>query len=231
VWPPSTNSSRRTTSACCASSSSRRAIATRPRVGRRKHRHRLLDHSAGLRRQQPVLGDAVPSLRKGGPVPRPRGLVRGEEPLRVDRGLGRLLGGSPRAAERGAPPLPLPRRPGLVQQDPEQPGPERGAPLEPVDASKDTEPRLLDDVLGDLPGGDVHPGHPDHRAVVLLDQEPERGLVPVAQRLDESVVRRERRPHAASVATRPGYRSISTARGGGRLRAMRGRFCSVGRVL
>ncbi len=85
-----------------------------------------------------------------------------------------------------------------VGEDVEDPGLERGAALEAVDALQDGEPGLLGDLLRDGPAGDEGLGEPDHGRVVGVDELGEGGLVPVAQPSHEVVI-----SHARSVGRAP----------------------------
>jgi hypothetical protein len=50
---------------------------------------------------------------------------------------------------------------------------------------QDAEPRVLHDLLGDGVGRHVHPGDPEHRCLVPLEERHERGLVAAPQPFDE----------------------------------------------
>jgi hypothetical protein len=82
--------------------------------------------------------------------------------------------------------LALGTRLGRVREDPEDPGLQRGAPLEAVDPLHDPQPRLLHDLLGDGRVPDVHHREPKQRGVVALDENGERALVAVAQPLHDA---------------------------------------------
>ena len=98
---------------------------------------RLLHEGAGLMGEEPLLRRLVPVLRKAHPVPDP--LVTGrEEPVRRDRGL--AVVGIVLRRERGKgqrPRLALATTLGLVGQDAEEPGAERGSLFEAIDTLED----------------------------------------------------------------------------------------------
>ena len=81
-----------------------------------------------------------------------------------------------------------------VGEDPEDPGLERRAALEPVDPAHHRDPGLLHDLLGDRARGHVGLRDPDHRRAVAVDQLGERRLVAVAESGDQVRVA-ARRPH------------------------------------
>jgi hypothetical protein len=57
-----------------------------------------------------------------------------------------------------------------------------------VEPSHDAEPRLLDHVVGDRVGRDVHPGDAAHRGPELVDEHHERRFVTRAEQLDEGAI-------------------------------------------
>lgn len=77
--------------------------------------------------------------------------------------------------------------PGLcpVDDDPQQPGPERRPEFEAVDPVDDRQQGVLDDVLRRLGAGDVDERHPHHRLVMAVEQRPEGRLVAGPQTLHE----------------------------------------------
>src|SRR5205085_12249111 len=74
---------------------------------------------------------------------------------------------------------------GDVGQDPEDPGPQRGAAFEAVEALEDAEPGLRGDVLRSRLGRHIDPRDAHERRLVLAHQLSERLLVALAQRVDE----------------------------------------------
>jgi hypothetical protein len=98
---------------------------------------------------------------------------------------------SPAREENGRAALSLAACLRRVDQDPEDPGSQRGPALEPVETLEDPEPGVLDDLGGDRVARDVHPRHPAHRRAQLVDEDHERGLVAGPQALDEGeIIRR-----------------------------------------
>ena len=73
-------------------------------------------------------------------------------------------------------------RPRDVGDDSEQPGFQRRAPLEPVEAAKCAEPCLLDDLVGDGARADERERDFSHRRPVPVDERDERLLVAAAER-------------------------------------------------
>ena len=92
-----------------------------------------------------------------------------------------LLVASENRRERQAARLPALVMTGDVDQDPEDPGLERGAALEPVQGAQDLDPGLLHHLFSVRPLPDVAEGHPQHRAVVELDEAFERGFLAGSQ--------------------------------------------------
>ena len=102
-------------------------------------------------------------------------MVVAEEAVRVD---GRLVVGVAAEAREGhAAALALAPRLGRVREDPEDPGLQRRAALEAVEALEDAEPGFLDDLLGDGAARDEHHRHPQHRGPVAAEQLAEGGFV------------------------------------------------------
>ena len=81
--------------------------------------------------------------------------------------------------------LPTGARPGAVEEDPEEPGLERRAPLEALDAADDRHPRLLADLLGHGAAADGRLGQAEQPGLVAVDQFDERGLVAGLEPFDE----------------------------------------------
>jgi hypothetical protein len=77
----------------------------------------------------------------------------------------------------------LPRAPGAgdVHEDPEDPGLDRRALLEAVDAGDDGQPGLLDDLLGAGSRPHERRGHPAQGRIVAVEQPGERRLVPCSE--------------------------------------------------
>src|SRR5439155_8557998 len=101
--------------------------------------------------EQPLLR---PGLWLRRPVTRPALVIWRQEAVGIDRGLGHGVGSLERR-ERHRPALPLSTRLRDVRENPEDPGLQRGAALEAVDPVEDADPRLLHDLLGNRPAGDV----------------------------------------------------------------------------
>jgi GNAT superfamily N-acetyltransferase len=83
-----------------------------------------------------------------------------------------------------------------VDDDPEEPAPQRRTALERVDAAQEPHPGVLDHLLGHGPRSYPGEREPHHRLVVPLDQLGERGLVPCPEALHQPalvVVRAVRR--------------------------------------
>src|SRR5919198_3531618 len=136
--------------------------------------------------EEAFLGDPLPIVRRPPPLPRRDRVVVRMEPIRVDA---RLVGpGVPDRGERRAPPLALPSRLRGVHQDPEDPRPEGGPALEPVDPLQHADPGFLHDVLGDGSAGDVQEREAEHRRPVPLDEGEEGGLVASTERLERAGV-------------------------------------------
>jgi hypothetical protein len=76
-----------------------------------------------------------------------------------------------------------------VRQDAEDPRLERRAPFEAVEAAEDADPGLLDDFFRHLAGRYEDLRDANHRAVVALDELPERALVSFAQRFERLALR------------------------------------------
>ena len=126
-------------------------------------------------------------------------------PVGID---GRLIAlGSERREGDGAG-LARPARLGGVDDDAQDPCPQRGAALEAVDALEDTEPGVLDDLLRDRPRLHVVPRHGEHGRVVAFDERLERALVTRAQAREERALL-GRRPVLKSGL---GHRPTLTAR-------------------
>jgi len=77
---------------------------------------------------------------------------------------------------------------GLVGQDAEEPGAERGTPGEAVDALQDTDPCLLDDLFGNRLVGDKEAGETNQPRMLALDEGGERLLVATAQGEEQLLV-------------------------------------------
>ena len=88
---------------------------------------------------------------------------------------------------------------GAVGEYAEQPRLHRCASLEPVDASHHTEPRVLDDLLGDRPARYERLGEPQQALVVAHHEITERLLVAGAQGVEQHRVRID---HGVSVGRR-----------------------------
>jgi hypothetical protein len=131
-----------------------------------------------------LLGDLAPVVGERPPVAR-RPLRSGLEPLGLDARAGVV---TLERGERDAPTVPLRPRLGDVRDDPIHPGSERRSSLEAFEPVQDPQPRLLHDLLRDGPRGDVHPSHPEHRGLVLLDEHHERGLVAGTEAFDQGEV-------------------------------------------
>jgi hypothetical protein len=128
-----------------------------------------------------LFGQPLPIARVGPPVAGER-VVGATEAIGLDGGLpahGRQRGERHGAGVGGA------ARLGPVDEDPQDPRPQRRAALEAVEALQDAEPCLLDDLLGDGAARDVVAGDGEHRRVVALDQRLEGALVPGAQALEQ----------------------------------------------
>jgi hypothetical protein len=111
-------------------------------------------------------------------------VIGGQEALRVHgRLVGVLRGGQ--SGERHAATFARSAAQSHVREDAEDPGLERRAPLEAVEALQDPEPRLLHDLLGDVARLNVVARHRQHRAVVSLDERLEGLLVAGAQARQE----------------------------------------------
>ena len=118
------------------------------------------DAPAGLVGEQPLLGHVARAARARRPMAGPAVAVA-EEAIRLD---GRLVVGVAAEAREGhAAALALAPRLGRVREDPEDPGLQRRAALEAVEALEDAEPGFLDDLLGDGTARHEHHRHPQHR--------------------------------------------------------------------
>src|SRR5205807_2431111 len=78
-------------------------------------------------------------------------------------------------------PFPDGPRLGRVYHDAHDPGLEGGASLKPIEPAQHTEPGLLHHFLRDGRVGDVHPGQPQQRGLVALDQHHKGRLITLAQ--------------------------------------------------
>jgi hypothetical protein len=64
-----------------------------------------------------------------------------------------------------------------VDEDPQQPGLERGAPREAVEAAQDAQPCVLDDLFGDRPAGNEGGGQAQQHRLVAIHERKERRLI------------------------------------------------------
>src|SRR6266481_6100643 len=117
-----------------------------------------------------LLRQLVPAGRRAGPVAGPARVLLVEEAARVDRGLVIVGVHGRQRRERHRSTLAL--GPGLcgVREDAKDPGLQRRALLEAVDAADDREPRLLNDLVRN--GGTAHvgKGEPPERCVMACDE-------------------------------------------------------------
>ncbi len=90
-------------------------------------------------------------------------LLREQQPFRRERPFSRPIAPVPRLVEtvrdgrvlvcgieKDVPPFLRGAAPRAVREDPVEPGPKPGAPLEPLDTAKDADPGVLDDVFGQM---------------------------------------------------------------------------------
>lgn len=183
-WFPSVRSSASQTSGevqCCRSLSSNTACCPGGRLSTARSMTANVSvansRSSGAR---PSSSAATTSSRVGA-----------SETDRVDDGLsvGVALG---LGGQGDLPPLRQPRRLRLVDQDPEDPGPQGGPPLEGVDAPHDAQPGLLHRLLGDGSGASVKHRQAQHRRCVLIDERREDALVAATERVEKRTVRPSR---------------------------------------
>src|SRR5206468_10128328 len=128
-----------------------------------------------LFREEAMLRHVGPTLGTGYPVPGPA-RSRSKEAI----GLHRRLVGISRLNERGKwrrPRFACPPTPRRVHEYAEDPGLQRGAAFETFDSCDDTEPRLLDDLLGDGALADAASREAQHHRTQLADEFGKGGLV------------------------------------------------------
>src|SRR5207244_10387893 len=114
---------------------------------------RAADAVANLAGEEALVGDLAPRRGRRGPSAGVARVVGREEAIGIDRWA--VVAGGLERGERHAPRLAPAPRLRSVGEDPHDPGLERGAALEGVDAGDDRAPRLLDDFLGDRAGAHV----------------------------------------------------------------------------
>jgi hypothetical protein len=111
-------------------------------LGGRKSGDRAIDGGTSFGGEEAFLGERIPVGREGRPVTGP--LVTGrEEAVGSDVGLFVVTGGSD-SGERNGAVIALAAALGAVGQNTEEPGLERGTPLEAIDPLEDTEPPRID---------------------------------------------------------------------------------------
>ena len=138
--------------------------------------------------EEPLLRRLVPVLRKAHPVPDPLVTDR-EELVRRDRGL--AVVGIVLRRERGKgqrPRLALATTLGLVGQDAEEPGAERGSPSEAIDTLEDADPGFLGDLFGNRLVGDKEAGESHEPRVIAVDEGGEGLLVATTQGEEQLLV-------------------------------------------
>ena len=181
-WLTSVRSSRSSTSWADKPSTSRRVITLRCESGRRSIA------SSSLARVSPASstssGRSLQVCEPRPPVSGPVGVVGRQEAIGVDR---RPVVGRQRRKRR-RPALALGACDRAVGEDPKHPGLERRAPLEPVEALQDGQPRLLGDLLGHRLIAHVRLGDAHERRLVAIDQLAKRLLVAAPQGRDHAGV-------------------------------------------
>lgn len=149
-------------------------------------RDRISDEAERLVREQARLRQALPALGRRSPVVAPA-VIGVEKAVRVNGGLARRILLVRKSRERDAASLaghPLLR---AVERDPEEPGLERGPPLEPVEALQEAQPRVLHDLLRHRPIANVEGDEAEDGGAVAIHQSGEGLLVSVpkgVQRLE-----------------------------------------------
>src|SRR6266508_6779074 len=142
-----------------------------------------VDHGARLGGEKLVLG-APPLLWRRRPVA-PPAVLRATEALGRDRRprVLHLFAHERRERHRAA----LPNAAGLreVRDDAEEPGAQRRATLEAVDAAEDAEPRFLYDLFRHGPLADVETCDPKHRRPMLLHERGKGALVALPERVEQ----------------------------------------------
>ena len=143
--------------------------------------------AAASRRRAAPPPAAAPSCAAGSPS-RP-GSAGGRAPRK--RSGSTAGSSSPAPAERGerhAARLALAAGARAVGDDPQDPGLQRRAALEAVEALQDAEPGLLHDLLGDGAAAHVAERDPQHQRAVAVDERHERVLVAGAQAREEVAI-------------------------------------------
>src|SRR3954467_428024 len=113
-------------------------------LGRWKSLDRVADDIPGLARQEALLR-ASPGARRARPAAWEARMVGGEEAIGIDRGFAALGVGCGKRREGVASALAHGAGAGDVRGDAEDPGLQRRAAFETVEALQDAEPRLLHD--------------------------------------------------------------------------------------
>jgi hypothetical protein len=164
----------------------RREAQRRAHLGRAPPLHVTQDDHRTLALGQLVerVADHRPHLPRQCPGLRPRRLTA--TPGAQGAVPGRGVAGQRGPAHR--PGLPRPPGTGGVDQDPHEPGLERGTGLEAVHAAQHRHPGVLHDVLGDVAAGHVAARQPEHQRGVPAYQGEIGVLVAAAEGGDEHVV-------------------------------------------
>jgi hypothetical protein len=105
----------------------------------------------------------------------------------------------------------LPAAPCDVDQNPEKPGLQARATLEPIESANHRHPRVLDNIIGDGVG-DVHPRHPSQTGVVAANEFPERLIIGVPEPFNQRRfgLRQHRVRHPWTVRTSAARRRCGT---------------------